>query len=34
MAIMVGVVGAMSAFYHDSTDVNDPPAARDRIPSG
>ena len=23
MAIMVGVVGAMSAFYHDSTDVND-----------
>jgi hypothetical protein len=26
---MVGVVGAMSAFYHDSTDINDP-AARDR----
>ena len=24
MAIMVGVVGAMSAFYHDSTDVTDP----------
>ncbi len=24
MAIMVGVVGALSAFYHDSTDVNDP----------
>ena len=24
MAVMVGVVGAMSAFYHDSTDVNDP----------
>ncbi len=24
MAIMVGVVGAMSAFYHDSTDVNEP----------
>ncbi|WP_170344142.1 citrate synthase [Ruegeria atlantica] len=24
MAIMVGVVGAMSAFYHDSTDVSDP----------
>jgi citrate synthase len=23
MAIMVGVVGAMSAFYHDSTDVSD-----------
>ncbi|GAA3872229.1 citrate synthase [Celeribacter arenosi] len=24
MAIMVGVVGAMSAFYHDSIDINDP----------
>jgi len=24
MAIMTGVVGAMSAFYHDSTDINDP----------
>ena len=24
MAIMVGVVGAMAAFYHDSTDINDP----------
>ena len=24
MAIMTGVVGAMSAFYHDSTDVSDP----------
>ena len=24
MAVMVGVVGAMSAFYHDSTDINDP----------
>lgn len=24
MAIMVGVVGAMSAFYHDSVDINDP----------
>ncbi|MCC6303795.1 MAG: citrate (Si)-synthase [Rhodobacteraceae bacterium] len=24
MATMVGVVGAMSAFYHDSIDVNDP----------
>ena len=23
MATMVGVVGAMSAFYHDSTDIND-----------
>ena len=24
MAVMVGVVGAMSAFYHDSTDIGDP----------
>jgi citrate synthase len=24
MAIVVGVVGAMAAFYHDSTDINDP----------
>ncbi len=24
MAVMCGVVGALSAFYHDSTDVNDP----------
>lgn len=24
MAIMVGLVGAMSAFYHDSTDISDP----------
>lgn len=24
MAVMVGVIGAMSAFYHDSTDINDP----------
>lgn len=24
MAIMTGVVGAMSAFYHDSTDIDDP----------
>ena len=24
MAIMVGVVGALSAFYHDATDVHDP----------
>ena len=24
MAVMVGVVGALSAFYHDSTDVSDP----------
>ena len=24
MAIMVGVTGALSAFYHDSTDINDP----------
>lgn len=26
MAIMVGTVGALAAFYHDSTDVNDPKA--------
>ncbi len=26
MSIMVGTVGALSAFYHDSTDVNDPMA--------
>ena len=24
MAVMVGVVGALSAFYHDSTDIQDP----------
>src|SRR5665213_2126949 len=24
MAVMVAVVGAMAAFYHDSTDINDP----------
>ena len=24
MAIMVGVVGALAAFYHDSSDINDP----------
>jgi glutamyl/glutaminyl-tRNA synthetase len=30
MAIMCGVVGALSAFYHDSTDINDPLAARGR----
>ena len=24
MAIMIGVVGALSAFYHDSTDISDP----------
>src|SRR5215208_2715980 len=24
MAVMCGVVGAMSAFYHDSTDIHDP----------
>ncbi|HAQ35669.1 MAG TPA: citrate (Si)-synthase, partial [Alphaproteobacteria bacterium] len=26
MAVMVGTVGALSAFYHDSTDINDPRA--------
>ncbi len=24
MAVMVGSVGALSAFYHDSTDISDP----------
>ena len=24
MAVMVGVVGALSAFYHDSLDIRDP----------
>ena len=24
MAVLVGLVGALSAFYHDSTDINDP----------
>ena len=24
MAVMVGVIGAMAAFYHDSTDISDP----------
>ena len=33
MAVMCGVVGALSAFYHDSTDINDPAPARDRQPS-
>lgn len=28
MAILVGVIGALSAFYHDSLDINDP-ASRD-----
>jgi citrate synthase len=28
MAILVGVVGALSAFYHDSTDINDPAQRR------
>ena len=31
MAIMCGVVGALSAFYHDSTDITDPRAADDRL---
>ena len=28
MAVMCGVVGAMSAFYHDSLDINDPEQRR------
>ena len=31
MAVMCGVVGALSAFYHDSTDITDPDAADDRL---
>ena len=31
MAIMCGVVGALSAFYHDWTDITDPRAADDRV---
>jgi citrate synthase len=30
MAIMTGAVGALSAFYHDSTNVNDPSSAKSR----
>ena len=29
MAILTGLVGALSAFYHDSTDINNPRAPRD-----
>src|SRR5205807_5963976 len=28
MAVMVGVVGALSAFYHDALDINDPQIGR------
>ena len=28
MAVMVGVVGALSAFYHDSLDINNPDLER------
>ena len=31
MAIMTGCVGALSAFYHDSTDISDPHATHDRV---
>ena len=24
MAVMIGVVGALAAFYHDATDIQDP----------
>jgi len=30
MAVMCGMVGAMSAFYHDSTDISDPHSAWSR----
>jgi citrate synthase len=28
MAVLTGLVGALSAFYHDSTDINNPSTAR------
>ena len=28
MAVMCGVVGALSAFYHDSLDIHDPESRR------
>ena len=31
MAVMTGCVGALSAFYHDSTDISDPHPAHDRV---
>ena len=31
MAVMVASVGALSAFYHDSTDISDPTAAHGRL---
>ena len=31
MAVMVASVGALSAFYHDSTDISDPQPAHDRV---
>ena len=31
MAVMTGSVGALSAFYHDSTDISDPHPAHDRL---
>ena len=31
MAVMCGVVGALSAFYHDSTDITDPLPAHGRL---
>ena len=31
MAVMVGCVGALSAFYHDSTDISDPTQRDDRV---
>ena len=31
MAVMVGSVGALSAFYHDSTDITDPTQRDDRV---
>ena len=33
MAVLVASVGALSAFYHDSTDISDPQAAHGRVVS-
>ena len=34
MAVMCGVVGALSAFYHDSLDIHDPDQPHASAPSG
>ena len=32
MAVMIGTVGAMSAFFHDSTDITDPAQREIAVP--